>query len=339
MTIRKKMLFLCSASGILVLILDAQTALLGAQRGITLCLRSVAPSLFPFLFLCSVMIHTLWGTSPGFFRRLARITGIPQGAESVLTAAILGGYPAGAQVLADACRENGLARKDAGHLLKFCSNAGPAFLFGVTARQFPSLRMIWALWMILILSSLLTGRICKRDVPSGAVLPVRNISLADILTRNVKTMGSICGWILLFQILTAYLERWFFWYLPKTAQVLLCGLLELSSGCVRLNEIPDPGVRFLVCGFLLSSGGLCVAMQTASVIGDLPLKPYLHGKVMQTLLCVILSWMYLAFGWWMLIAAAALLVLPQRKKEVDFQGQTVYNTDIIAGRNQEHAFS
>ena len=33
-----------------ILIIDAQTALKGAKEGVTLCLYTIIPSLFPFLF-------------------------------------------------------------------------------------------------------------------------------------------------------------------------------------------------------------------------------------------------------------------------------------------------
>ena len=39
---------LTGAAGMLVLILDAKTALAGAKEGIQLCLYTVIPSLFPF---------------------------------------------------------------------------------------------------------------------------------------------------------------------------------------------------------------------------------------------------------------------------------------------------
>ena len=46
--------------GLLVLILDAKAALIGARDGVNLCIYTVVPSLFPFLVL-SVLISSNTG--------------------------------------------------------------------------------------------------------------------------------------------------------------------------------------------------------------------------------------------------------------------------------------
>ena len=96
-------------------------------------------------------------------------------------------------------------------------------------------------------------------------------------------MGYVCGWIFLFRILIGFIDRWFLWLFPTDLQVILYGVLELANGCCSLGEIADVGTRFVVAGGMLAFGGFCVAMQTASVVGDLGMKHYLKGKVMQTL--------------------------------------------------------
>ncbi len=301
---------LCGAAGMLALILDGRTALQGAAAGIDLCMKTVIPALFPFLFLCGILTDSLWGCSLPKMGCL----GIPAGAESLLLPALLGGYPAGARQIGQAWREQKLTRKDAEHLLCFCSNAGPAFLFGITALQFESLADVWALWCIHILSALFTGLLGGGCTSQCRHLSGRNRSICTLLTDCVKTMGCICGWVLLFQILLTFLDRWFFWALPVVLQVLLTGLLELSSGCCALGQIADPQLRFLLCSGMLSFGGFCVVMQTASVLEGLSLKPYLRGKLMQTALSAALALGYLRLGW-PVFWTGLLLVPPGQKKK------------------------
>lgn len=325
--------------GILILILDGQTALLGAMEGLELCLKSVIPSLFPFLFLCGILTNALWGSQMKLLTPLCRKLGIPQGAESLLIAAFLGGYPAGARTVGQSWREGRLTREDALHLLRFCSNAGPAFLFGMTALQFPDLKTVWALWVIQILSALIVGSFFHHRPENAASLSPGSNSVTAILTGSVKTMGVLCGWIILFRMVTEYLTRWFFWMLPPEHQVLLMGLLELSNGCCILSRIPDLSLRFCVCSAILSFGGICVAIQTASVISDLPLKPYLGGKAFQTAMSLPLSLLYLRTGWAGLSAVTVLLFLVLVKKEVDFQKNTLYNALTNTRREKNHAVS
>lgn len=300
---------------LLVVILDSSTALQGAEEGIALCVRTVIPSLFPFLFLCSILTNSLWGSPARFLRPLAGRMGIPSGAESLLVAGLLGGYPAGAQAVADAFRDGRLEKEDAAALLGYCSNAGPAFLFGIIAPQFPDRSAPWHLWAIQILSAALTGAWMARPQTS-CQLAMRSDSVSHILSRSVTAMGQICGWIVLFRILFAFLNRWILWLLPSPLQVLITGLLELSNGCCRLSAIDSDSLRFLTASILLSAGGLCVLMQTASVSGSLPLRGYLIGKAMQTVFAAILSAVCLSWGpGTLLVPWIFLMLFPKKQKK------------------------
>ena len=87
---------------LLLLILDAGTAAEGMRSGITLCLRTVIPSLFPF-FVCSMVLNgSLTGQPFHALRPLSRFCRIPRGSEALLLTGLLGGYPVGAQAVAEA---------------------------------------------------------------------------------------------------------------------------------------------------------------------------------------------------------------------------------------------
>lgn len=95
---------ICVSLGMLALILDGRTAIEGARQGIGLCLRTVIPSLFPFFVLSILLTSSLLGSSLIVLRPLGRLFGMPEGAESLLIPAFLGGYPVGAQNVAAAFR-------------------------------------------------------------------------------------------------------------------------------------------------------------------------------------------------------------------------------------------
>lgn len=320
MTLRKMTTAALAAAGMLILILDGKTALAGAGAGMELCLKTVIPALFPFLFLCSILTGSLWGGHFPWLRLPGRLLGIPEGAESLLIPAVLGGYPAGAQAIGENYRANRLSKEDALHLLTFCSNAGPSFLFGMVALQFPDRQMIWSLWVIQILAAAMTGCIGHTANPRKTVLAGKTDSISAALTRSVRSMGIICGWVLLFRIFIEFLSQWLLWRFPREVQILIIGLLELSNGCCILSEVQDISLRFVLCSLFLSFGGLCVTMQTASVIGDLPLRSYLLGKVTQTAISLILSFLCLRFGWgpMLLTGVFAFLFLHQTEKRGRF---------------------
>lgn len=288
-----------AALGMLMLILDSKTALQGAQNGIDLCMRTVIPSLFPFFLLSIVLTNAFLGSPLTWLRPLGKLCGIPEGAESILISAFLGGYPVGAQAIATAYRSGQLSKADAERMLAFCSNAGPAFLFGMVSSMFPEKGMAWLLWGIHVISAILVAA----GMPGKSENRVRMeenapVTLPSALHRAMIIMAAVCGWVILFRVVIAFLQRWLLWLLPMTAQVAVTGLLELSNGCCELWKIPDVHVRLLVCSGILSFGGLCVTMQTVSVTTGLSLKQYFVGKGMQTVLSFLLTGSVL-YGIWL----------------------------------------
>ena len=113
------------------------------------------------------------------------------------------------------------------------------------------------------------------------------MTLSRALPKATATMGMICGWVVLFKILLRILQKWILTFVPTTAQVLLSGILELSNGCTALAAVENRAHRFILFSVFLAFGGVCVAMQTASVAPDN--KWYLPSKIAQSACSGILS--------------------------------------------------
>lgn len=319
-------------AGMLVLILDSATAVAGAKAGLELCLQTVIPSLFPFFLLSQVLLGAFSGERLPMLRPLARCCGIPEDMESILIPAFLGGYPVGARCVAQACQDGNLSRQDARHMLSFCNNAGPSFLFGVVGAMFSRRSAPWILWGIHIVSALLWGYLTASKGPdNSASSAAQTISLPQALNGAIRVMGSVCGWVILFRVLIAFCRRWFLWAFSQEMQVLFTGLLELSNGCCILQDIADENLRFLICSGILSLGGCCVLLQTMSVVGDLGIKSYLTGKLMQTVFSITISIGMLYGPWWSV--PVFLMVVICAKKAVAFRRHLRYNKSIPTRRN------
>lgn len=281
-----------SLSGLvmMLLILDAQTALAGAKEGITLCLYSVIPSLFPFFVVSVILTGSLTGQKMLFLRPLGKLCGIPHGAESLFLLGLLGGYPVGAQSITNAYRQGQLEQDDARRLLGFCSNAGPAFLFGMIGPLFSSPLIPWVLWLIHILSAMIVGMLLPNKRDSACKLTdTKPISLPHAVERSLHIMANVCGWIIVFRVILAILNRWILWIVPAEWQALLSGLLELSNGCHALRTLPSDASRFIISSAILGCGGLCVGMQTISVTEGLGTGLYFPGKLLQSILSIMIS--------------------------------------------------
>lgn len=279
---RKFGAMLLAGFGMLVLILDGKTALLGMQDGLEICLWTVIPALFPFLFLSAILTDSLYGKKIPAVGRLARWCRIPEEAGCLLVIGFLGGYPAGAANAVRLYRNGSLDQKTALRLAIICNNAGPAFLFGIIGNLFSQMQFSWLLWAVHIVSSLaVAGFLPGEPVKEWDLSAVKHRSLPFLLNRTIKTMASICGWVVLFRLILTFLERWFLWLLPDILAILLTGCLELSNGCLILSRIQSEAIRFCIAAFLLGFGGLCVTMQTFSVCEGLQLRGYVGAKLLH----------------------------------------------------------
>lgn len=306
-----------------------------------MCIRTVIPSLFPFLALSGLISSCLLGQRIGFLQPITRFCKIPNGAESLLVLGFLTGYPIGAQLITQAYRDKKISAVTARRMLGFCNNAGPAFLFGMLSPLFANSTTVWVLWVVHILSALLVSCILPASkVTSTTISPCNTKSFPESLQYAPKVIAGICGWVVLFRILLGFCNRWFLWLFPPAIQVLISGLLELANGCVLLQNIPQEGVRFLLAATILSFGGLCVGMQTVSVTTGLGTGWYFPGKVLQTVISLLLC----TFLQPILFSASESIILPlpfllalvfillafiyalYRKKVVAFSEDLLYNT-------------
>lgn len=302
---RKTLYGACAAVGMMILILDSKTAFTAAKSGIALCLVTVIPALFPFIFLSILLSDSLLGERISILRPLGKLLKMPEGTESLLLCAFLGGYPSGAIAISNAFHAGSLSRHEAERLLSFCNNAGPAFIFGMGMSVFADSRIPWILWGIHILSAVIAGILIPGPQNSSAELTRKSKSPA--ITAAVSAMASVCAWVILFRVIIGFLDRWLLWLLPTEAKVAAVGFLELSNGFCALALVKDVRVRLILCSTMIALGGLCVTMQTITVTKGLRLTKYYLGKMTQFFISLLLS-AAVAYGFWWLLPLSAVII-------------------------------
>lgn len=285
-----------AALGMLLLILDSKTALSGARDGLELCLRTVIPTLFPFFILSGILVGSMMGQPFPMLSPLGRLLGMPAGSESLLIGGFLGGYPVGAKCIHDAWESGSIRKSDAERMLSFCSNAGPAFLFGMAAPMFSNPFSGWILWGIHILGAVITGVLFRKNPEEDAIGSCKNsVTLSQSMVKSVSVTAQVCGWVIAMRIVISFLQRWFVFLLSDWMQICVIGFLELANGCMELSAIAPESIRFMLCSVFLACGGLCVGLQTISVTGGLSIKWYVWGKTVQTVLSLLFAAIYLGF--------------------------------------------
>lgn len=331
-----------AAIAMLTLILDTKTALSGAKAGLALCIEAAIPSLFPFFVFSAVINSNILGSSLSLMAPFRKLCKIPQGTESIMLLGFIAGYPVGAQLIGQAHSENKISTDTAKRMLGFCSNAGLSFIFGMLSPMFQSKIIPWVLWGIHISSAMLVGIILpKTNAVKMEHSNYKPISFSTAMQKAIKNCSLICGWIILFRIVIAFVGKWFMWRFPEAIRVLFSGLLELSNGCVMASSLPLEGLRFVLVSCMLAAGGTCVAMQTLSVTGMLGSGQYFQGKILQAafalLFSILLQPLLFQQSDCFLIPHSAiiallstillLICLLNRKILVAFAGNMLYNTD------------
>ena len=275
----------------LVLILDSKLAVQGAVDGIKLCLWTVLPALFPFFVVTPLFCNNIDSKNTWMLRPLGKLCSIPPGSEGILLVGYLGGYPIGAKSIMEAYSSGNLSKDAALRMLSFCNNAGPAFIFGMVTPLFDSVAAGWCLWLITILSSVFVALSLQNVHTTNkrtAHHPVYT-TFPQLITNAIKVAANVCAWVIIFRIILTILEYRVFcgnWPIP---QVIVFGLLELSNGIIEVATIADPYFRFVFCAVFLSAGGLCVTLQTYSIVRKLHMRTYIIGKALQTIYSLLLS--------------------------------------------------
>ena len=327
----------------LIIIFDGKTAINAMDEGIDLCIHTVIPALFPFFLLSGIINNCLIGQKTRLLRFFEKICSIPVGSGSLLAVGFLAGYPVGAQLAAQAYQNGTLSKNTVRRMLGFCSNAGPSFLFGMLSPLFDDPKIPWVLWGIHIISALIVGWVLPGEFSSQCHLSAaKPISMSKALRKAIENIVMVCGWILIFRVILSFCNRWFLWLFPVEIQVLFSGILELSNGCVLLKNIPVSGTRFLLAEIMLSFGGLCVMMQTASVTQKIGLGYYFPGKILQTLLSACLCCLTQGHLFsqentyavpipallFLIFVTSSVLYFLRRKKVVAFGKKVLYNRVI-----------
>jgi sporulation integral membrane protein YlbJ len=347
---KNKFTMVFSGVALCVLILDARTAVHAASEGINLCLTTIVPSLFPFFIITALLTGAFASYRISILAPLGRLLRLPENGELILLIGLLGGYPIGAQCVRQAYCNGQLSTKNAERMLTFCSNAGPAFIFGIGASILPEAWMCWLVWLIQVLSSIIVGWLTPAHPGAEIAAPQgASVTISDAIQRSIRVMATVCSWIVLFKIILTFLSRWILWILPEYVSITLSGLLELSNGCTSLAQIQSIPMRFCLFTVLLSGGGLCVAMQTQTVLmkSGLSLRPYITGKIVQCSVSSILCAFTLLFVFKIRLPSAAILVSAasalicvvygigerKSKKRIDFWNRLMYNNGKSSGGN------
>ena len=259
-----------------VTVIFGEVVLNAAISGFELWLCCVMPSVFPFFVCVSLLKESGFVTSSS--------------AMSLFFGCALSGAPAGSR-LCDAVFPD----KDDGRFSEICAVCNmisPAFftgsLFVLTGSRAAIFPVIIGHYAAAILMFTLTYKKAK-IMPAQKPHPSRPFSaaLSSAVTEGFISSVRVCGVIIFFTVLSALIIKLSTIFGINTLNpvfLFLLSMLEMTNGVAFLAglDVSFPFMCALVT-FCVSFGGLCIMMQTMSVV-KINAKKYLLKKAETALL-------------------------------------------------------
>ena len=187
----------------------------GAVKGLLLSGRVIIPSLFPFtacvLFIMKSGGLSLLDFANPFTKRVFRLSPLQ---FSLMLLSFKGGYPVGAKRLNEAVKTGKISKENAGIMLNYCVNAGPAFIvLAVGGGILGSKKIGYILLLAHIISSLILslvfGHFIKND-NTDSENTAESFSPADNFVVSVceaaSAIFSVCAYVILFSTVNEYMN-------------------------------------------------------------------------------------------------------------------------------------
>ncbi len=269
------LVILCALAAVALLMMP-QAAQTGVRRGLAICAQLLIPSLFPFLVLSGFVIQSGLASDAG--RVLApfmkRVFGFSGGAAVAMLMSLIGGYPAGANAVAQLCEGGDIEREEGRRLLRCCVSAGPAFIVGgVGAGMLGSasigVRLLLAHWAAFVLIALIE----RGESRAHRLCVSSQKPIGEAVTQSVNdaamSLLSMSGFVLLACTVMAYADALGGAGLPALWRCLLACVTEVSTGCTEAASMGRMTPFWL--GAALGFGGLSVHGQIAARTASLGL--------------------------------------------------------------------
>ncbi len=246
--------------GIVLLTVFSDGASEGVRGALRVCLDTLIPSLLPSMLLSSYLAGNLpeAGRRRGVFNAAGRLLSLPPGIGRALLPALLGGYPVGPRILAGACGDASLPRRQRERAFGLCFFPAPAFtLIAVGRTMFGSMAVGFGIYGAVLLSALFCAALFSLPgQPVSEPLKSRaengRITLPEAARSAASGMLGVCLWTCIFGAVSGALNAAIRREIPMLA---LFG--EVAAGCVKAASQGRPSLCAAICAF----GGLCVHLQ------------------------------------------------------------------------------
>ncbi len=284
-------------------------------RGLTLCARTVIPSLFPFMVISELLVSSGAGEAFGrlFSRIMRRVFGLSGAGVSAVFLGSMCGFPVGARTAASLLDRNMISKAECEHLLTFTNNPSSAFLItAVGVSLFGNRRLGVILYATVLGTSFLVGFLARfflrgkgqpdphPHYPSG-LHPGGVEMFTNAVSGAATGMLTVCAYVIFFSAITGALGCMVNSGgkgLGEVGYTLLSGFLEMTGGISEASGLSAREPAIVLTAAMAGWSGLSVHCQVMTLCAGrgLSFRPYLLAKAAQGILCAAVMTVILRFG-------------------------------------------
>ncbi len=298
-----------TAFGLLAILMVAlftkhsQSAAQYMERGMQLCVRTMIPSLFPFMVVAELIVRS--GAGQVVARALSFVLrplfGMSESGVCALTLGVLCGFPVGSRTAAAYYRRGEMNVREWNHVCCCCNVPSTAFLvnavggalFGDTAIGW------WLLWLTLGAAALV-GVLFRLLLPHRGVwqqvanMTAQNQGCSDrailpaSITSAASSMLHVCATVVVFSALIGTLTQYADAFgLSSVSRAAVFGFLELSTGVCEAATVTDMAAGLLLCAVMVGWAGLSIHCQILAVCEDCPISLgwFWFARLLQAGIC------------------------------------------------------
>lgn len=303
--------FLCTLF-IIQIISSPKLCMKATVSGAKLFFNAVFPSLFPFLVVCTLMIHFngIKIYAKTFGKIICKPLKLPVECSIVIIISMLCGYPLGSKYTCDLYEARIIDLKTAERLLNIASNVSPLFVIGTVGTvMLDNTYLGYVLLLGCYLSCFVMSLILKNKTSpikltsekmSTYRTPNLGIAIKDSIESSIKTSLSVGGFVVIFSVVTTILINSTFFnnlimlisiglHIPYNAiKGMSVGIIEITNGCnfISLSDLSIT-LKATLISFLISFSGISIISQVYSFTYKYPfsIKKYIKRKFLQGLIC------------------------------------------------------
>lgn len=263
--------------------------------------NTLVPSMFPMFILSDILINYnfIEFIPKKITHFISKLFNISNNAVLTIFISLISGFPTNAATIKKAYDLKLISLNEASHLLLFTHFANPLFILQTVGTFYLHNNSYGTIILIShISSSILLGILFrKRNTPTNNnYIPSKNNcqSLPNILSESIKksinTLLIVSATVTSFLIISTLICHIFSF--NNYLSCFIKGTLEMTSGLHSLSLLNISSLsKVILSSMIISFGGLSIHLQVISILDNIPYSNYFKGRIYQSILSLIISFL------------------------------------------------